>query len=278
MLRRPEELPLPLPAARSFRARAWSVAWPRAAAVLIGLAAWEALTLAAWKPSYVLPGPAPVAQELLSEMATPALWQAIAITLTRALEGFALAILVGSGLGVAMAALTPLRTAFGSLITGMQTMPSISWFPLAILLFQLNDSAILYVVVLGAAPSLANGILSGIDHVAPEVVRVGRVLGARGARLYASVIIPAAMPSVVGGLKQGWAFAWRSLMAGELLVNVAGRPSLGVRLQEARDQADAAGLIATMIIILVIGILVDALFSAVDRRVRRNRGLLLAVP
>ena len=106
----------------------------------------------------------------------------------------------------------------------------------------------------------------------------GRVLGARGLRLYRMVILPASLPSLVSGLKQGWAFAWRSLMAGELLVKVAGRPSIGVRLQVARQSSDAAALLATMVVILVIGIAVDAAFNAVDRRVRRNRGLLETQP
>ena len=97
--------------------------------------------------------------------------------------------------------------------------------------------------MLGAAPSIANGLISGVDQIPPMLLRAGRVLGARGLALYRHVILPAALPSFVGGLKQGWAFAWRSLMAGELLVIIAGDSSLGVRLQFARELSDAAGLI-----------------------------------
>src|SRR5581483_4231547 len=134
-------------------------------------------------------------------------------------------------------------------------------FPLAILLFQLSEGAILFVVILGAAPAVAGGLLSGVDHVQPLLVRVGRVMGARGLNLYRHVILPAALPSFVGGLKQGWAFAWRSLMAGELLVIVAHQPSIGERLAYAREFADAEGLLSMMIIILLIGIVVDRLFA-----------------
>jgi NitT/TauT family transport system permease protein len=167
-----------------------------------------------------------------------------------------------------------LRTAVGSLITGLQTMPSIAWFPLALLLFRLSEGAIMFVVVIGAAPSIANGLISGIDHVPPLLTRAGRVLGARGLTAYRHVIIPAALPSFLTGLKQGWAFAWRSLIAGELLVTL-GVFSVGFLLQQYRNLNDAAGLIAIMIVILVVGILVDSLiFGSLDRWVRRRHGLL----
>ena len=107
------------------------------------------------------------------------------------------------------------------MITGIQTMPSIVWFPLAIVLFAKSEAAILFVVVLGASPSIANGVISGVDHIPPMFLRAGRVLGARGAATYRHVVIPAALPAFVAGLKQGWAFAWRSLLAGELLVIIA---------------------------------------------------------
>ena len=166
------------------------------------------------------------------------------------------------------------RSAVGSLITGLQTMPSIAWFPLAILLFKLSENAITFVVVLGAAPSIANGLITGVDHVPPILLRAGRVLGARGLSSYRYVILPASLPSFVGGLKQGWAFAWRSLMAGELIV-VLGSRSVGFLLQEKRNLNDSAGLIAMMIVVLVIGIVVDSLvFGTLDRWVRRRYGLL----
>jgi len=166
------------------------------------------------------------------------------------------------------------RIAIGSLITGLQTMPSIAWFPQANLLFGLDDSAIYFVVVLGAAPSIANGLIGGIDSVPPLLRRVGRSMGASPTSLYRDFVVPAAMPSVVAGLKQGWAFAWRSLMAGELLVVIPGTQTIGTRLQFARELSDPEGLMATMVVILVIGILVDSLvFGRLEQHVLRKRGL-----
>jgi NitT/TauT family transport system permease protein len=177
-------------------------------------------------------------------------------------------------IGIAIVRWRLLRTAVASLITGLQTMPSIAWFPFAILLFGLSEAAIMFVIILGAAPSIANGLISGVDHVPRILLRAGEVLGARGIDRYRFVVLPAALPAFVGGMKQAWAFAWRSLMAGELLVIIAQQPSLGVQLQLQRELADAEGLLATMIVVLVIGILVDQVaFGTYERRIRQRRGL-----
>lgn len=251
----------------------WQVVWPRLLALALFLGVWQIVVWTKWRPDYVLPGPGPVFSRLGQLVQEGRFWTAISVTMRRALTGFALAVSIGSVIGIAASRFRPLRAAVGSFITGLQTMPSIAWFPLAVLLFQLSEGAILFVVVLGAAPSIANGLLTGIDHVPPLLSRAGRVLGASGASLYRHVILPAALPGYVSGLKQGWAFAWRSLMAGELLVIIANRPSLGVRLQFARELSDAPGLLALMIVILVIGIVVDSVFTRADARLRRQRGL-----
>lgn len=251
----------------------WRATWPKLAALVLAIAVWQAVVWSGWRPEYLLPSPASVFGELGSLTGDGTFWKAIVITVRRAFLGYAIAIVAGAGIGIAVARLQLLRTAVGSMITGLQTMPSIAWFPLAILLFQLSESAILFVVVLGAAPSIANGIIAGVDHVPPLLLRAGRVVGARGAAFYRHVVLPAALPSILGGLKQGWAFAWRSLMAGELLVIVANKPSIGARLQFARELSDAEALLAYMIVILAIGILVDTAFGAADRSLRRRRGL-----
>jgi ABC-type nitrate/sulfonate/bicarbonate transport system permease component len=186
---------------------------------------------------------------------------------------FAISAGVGLALGVVVAKSRVLRSAIGSMITGLQTMPSIAWFPLAILLFQLSEQAILFVILIGAVPSIANGVITGVDYVPGLLVRAGRNLGARGLALYRHVVLPAALPSITSGLKQGWAFAWRSLLAGELLVAIANRPSLGVFLTQSRELQDTTYMIALMITILVIGIAVDAVFAAVDRGIRARRGV-----
>ena len=253
--------------------RFWQAAWPKLAAIVIALAAWQGVVLSGWKPSYLLPGPAPVFAELGRQVTTGDFWQAVAITMTRGLVGFAIATVVGLVLGVVVSRSRVLRAAIGSLITGLQTMPSIAWFPLAILLFQLSEQAILFVILIGAVPSIANGVIGGVDYVPPILVRAGRNLGASGLSLYRHVVLPAALPSIVSGLKQGWAFAWRSLLAGELLVSIANRPSLGVFLTQSRELGDTTYMIALMIAILVIGIGVDAVFSSIDSGLRRRRGV-----
>jgi NitT/TauT family transport system permease protein len=191
----------------------------------------------------------------------------------RALWGFGVAIVLGSAIGALVARNGALRAAVGSLITGLQSMPSIAWFPLAILLFGLTDGAIGFVVLLGAAPAIANGLISGFDQVPPLLLRCGRAMGAGRVQLLRHVLLPASLPAFIGGLKQGWAFAWRSLMAGELLVIVSNHPSLGVRLQLARETADAEGLLAAMVVVLVIGMAVEVVFASIDGTVRRRRGL-----
>jgi NitT/TauT family transport system permease protein len=253
--------------------RFWAGLWPKAAAIAIAIGIWEVVVLTGWKPEYALPGPGTVFDELWRQIPTDHFWTSLLTTSRRALTGFAAAVAIGLLLGVAVARSRVLRTAIGSLITGLQTMPSIAWFPLAIVLFQLNESAIFFVVVLGAAPSIANGVLTGVDFVPPVLVRAGRNLGARGINLYRYVIGPASLPAIVAGLKQGWAFAWRSLMAGELLVVIAERPSVGANLHFAQTDSDVPSLMATMIVILIVGIVVDAVFTFANNAIRRRWGL-----
>jgi NitT/TauT family transport system permease protein len=258
---------------RALAVRAWAATWPKLAAAALGLLAWQLVVWSGWRPDYVLPGPLPVFQRLGEDLRQLDFYAGVGITLRRALEGYLLAVVLGSALGLLVARVAVLRKAVGSAILGLQSMPSIAWFPLAILLFQLSEGAIIFVVLLGAAPAIAGGLLSGVDHVPPLLVRVGRTMGASGLTLFRHVILPASLPAFVGGLKQGWAFAWRSLMAGELLVIVNHQQSLGQRLQFARDLSDAEQLLALMLVVLVIGIAVDSLFGALDGGIRRRWGL-----
>jgi NitT/TauT family transport system permease protein len=257
------------------RTRLWRSAWPKLAAIVLALGIWQAVVWTHWKKDYVLPGPGTVLPRLWHELGKATTWQALGITGQRAGVGFALSLVIGVVVGALVARSRILRSAVGSFITGLQTMPSIAWFPLSILLFKLTDRAILFVVVLGAAPSIANGVISGIDHIPPILLRAGRVLAAQGLRSYRHIILPAALPAFLAGLKQGWAFLWRSLMAGELFVMIANRPNVGLRLNQEFELADTAGLISWMLIVLVIGIAVDAFgFGLLERAVRRRRGLL----
>ncbi|MDI6099634.1 ABC transporter permease [Actinoplanes sp. NEAU-A12] len=253
--------------------RIWSSTWPKLLAIVIVIGIWQLVYLSEWRPAYVFPPPADVLAELGELAITPKFWDGVQLTMTRAITGFAMAVAIGTLIGAAVSRFAPLRAAIGSLITGLQTMPSIMWFPLAILLFQLGEKAILFVVVIGAAPSVANGLISGIDYVPRTWLRVGQVMGMSGLAKYRHLILPASLPSFVSGLKQGWAFSWRSLMAGELLVIVPGTVSIGVRMQTARDLSDAVAVIAYIIVVLVIGILVDQLFNASDNALRKRWGL-----
>ena len=267
-----DHLETALPSRRSRTARIWAAAWPKLLAVAIVLIVWQLVVWSGWKPEYVLPGPRAVWDSFVANFSTnmDAAWT----TLQRGFKGFAFALVIGTIVGALVARNRVLRSAIGSLITGLQTIPSVAWFPLAILLFKLGEGAIFFVVVLGAAPSIANGLISGIDHIQPILLRAGTVLGARRWKLFRYVILPAALPSFVAGLKQGWAFAWRSLLAGELIVLIPGQFSLGQQLDANRQLSDSAGVIAVMIVILIIGILVDALlFGTADRAIRRRYGL-----
>jgi len=253
--------------------RVWSSAWPKLLAIAIVVLAWQIVVWSQWKPDYVLPGPVKVFSDLGDVLKTGDFWDGVRLTLTRAITGFAFAVIIGTALGAAVSRFAPLRAAIGSLITGLQTMPSIMWFPLAILLFQISESAIMFVVIIGAAPSVANGLISGIDYVPRTWLRVGQVLGMKGIAKYRHLILPASLPSFISGLKQGWAFSWRSLMAGELLVIVPGALSIGVRMQQARDLSDSSLVICYIIVVLFIGILIDVLFNTADNALRKRWGL-----
>jgi NitT/TauT family transport system permease protein len=260
-------------------ARVWSWVWPKALAIFMVLAIWQVAVWVAWRPEYILPSPFTVFERLWDELlgasvTDKTLWDQLALTLQRGLLGYALAILIGTALGIAVVQWRVMRLSIASMIAGLQTMPSIAWFPLAILLFGLTETAIMFVVVLGAAPSIAGGVIAGIDEVPPPLLRAGQMLGARGIDRYRFVVLPAAMPTYLLGLKQGWAFSWRSLLAGELLVPIGGAASLGSALTYARTVPNAAPwLLSLMIVILVIGMVIDAIFGVITRRVRENRGL-----
>ena len=257
---------------RRLASRAWGGTWPVVLALVIVFAVWELIHLSGWK-KYAFPGPGATLANLWGQMQTSELWHAIGTTLERAVVGFGLAVLIGAVIGALVSRIRPLRAAVGSLITGLQTMPSIAWFPFAIILFGLSTTAILFVIILGAAPSIANGLIAGVDYTPPLLLKAGKMMGLRRVSLYRHLILPASLPALVAGLRQGWAFAWRSLMAGELLVIIANQPSLGALLSADQDQSDMQSATAIIIVILVLGILVHTLFSLADRSIRRRWGL-----
>ena len=268
-----DNLELPTTGRHPWSARSiWAVVWPKLLAIGLVIGMWEIVHRTGWK-KYVLPGPGTVFANLWDQMQHIVLWQAIDITMRRAVIGFALSVLIGSVIGALVSRIKPLRAATGSMITALQTMPSIAWFPFAIILFGATTNAIIFVIVLGSAPSVANGLITGVDYIPPLLLRAGKTMGLSRVALYRHLILPASLPSFVSGLKQAWAFAWRSLMAGELLVIILGQPSIGALLSADQDQSDMASAIAIMIVILVLGIVIDMLFSKADAVIRRRRGM-----
>jgi NitT/TauT family transport system permease protein len=252
--------------------RMWRATWPKLVALGLILLVWQVAVWVHWKPN-ILQSPATVARSLWTLLGSSLFWQACWVTAQQAFIGYVLVIVVGGIVGTAVARVPVLRAGIGSLITGMQTMPSVLWYPLAIMVFGVTSKAIILMMILGAAPAVANGFISGIDQVPPSLLRVGRILGARGLSLERHVVLPAAFPSILGGTKQGWAFAWHALMAGEFLVLV--NPlSLGGRVVNSNTQGDWAVVVALMIVIVIIGIVIDMGFSWADRGVRRRYGLI----
>jgi NitT/TauT family transport system permease protein len=266
--------PVPAGMSAAERARrAWAVLWPKLAAVALVWLIWELIHLTGWK-KYVLPGPGVTLSNLWAQAKTGLLWHAIGDTAARAVIGYAIALLIGSVVGLLVARIPALRAAVGSLITGLQTLPSAAWIPFAIILFALNNSAILFIIVMAAAPAIANGVISGVDYIPPLLLKAGKMIGLRRLSLTWHLIIPAALPTFVASMKQAWAFTWHALLTAELLVLVAGEPSIGQLFSADQDQSDMASTIAVMIVILLLGILVDGAFGLASKAIRKRWGLM----
>jgi NitT/TauT family transport system permease protein len=165
-----------------------------------------------------------------------------------------------------------LKETLGMLVMGLQALPSICWLPLALLWFGLNPEAILFVVVMGSVLAIAQATEDGVRNTPPIYLRAASNLGARGWQLYPYVVLPAALPSIITGMKLGWSFAWRSLLAGELLYAL---PGLGNLLLMGRELNDMAQVMAVMLVIILLGLVTDQLvFGSLERRVRDRWGLL----
>lgn len=250
-------------------------ALPPVVLLLVLIAAWQLYVVIASPRPDIAPGPLQVAGALGDAWEAGRLQEAVSTSLERGVLGFLIAILVGTPIGMLLAEWRLLRRAAGPLISGLQVLPSVAWVPAAIIWFGLSDATVYFVILMGAIPSIVNGMLSGIDQVPPQLRRVGTVLGASRWQLATVVVLPAALPGYVAGLKQGWAFSWRSLMAAEI-ITFGGSMGFGVgsMLQQSRDLADIAGVLGTILVILAIGILIELLlFGPLERRMLRDRGL-----
>lgn len=219
----------------------------------------------------MFPSPLSVFQTLVNGFMDRTFLIGIAISMRRIAIGYGISVIAGILLGLLIGRVKLLDETMGSLVLGLQTLPSITWLPLALLWFGLNERAIIFVVIMGAVLSITIGTYSGVKGVPPLYLKAGRNMGAQGHQLFIQVILPAALPSIVVGLKQGWSFAWRSLMAGELLFVSLG---LGYLLMMGRELNDMSQVIAVMIIIIIIGLIVDRLiFAKLERNLYERWGL-----
>jgi len=237
--------------------------------VLIG--SWFLLVkLKVWPP-YVFPSPQGVAEALWTGFADHSFWIAIGVSMKRMLLGYSLSVILGMVLGLGVASNKFLEETVGGLLVSLQSLPSICWLPLAVLWFGLTEKAILFVVVMGSLLSVTIAMETGRQQMPKIYGMAGRNLGARGFHLFWHVLLPASLPYIVSGLKQGWAFAWRSLISGEMIFVSLG---LGQLLMMGRDLNDMSQVIAVMILIVAIGYIVDGLvFKNIERRLQQKWGL-----
>ena len=218
------------------------------------------------------PGAASDAQSFGRVFTSPLL-QANLVSATRLLAGFSISILLGGTLGLLMWRFETLDDALGSLFLGFQTLPSVCWVPLAVILFGLSETGILFVLVMGSFFAIALALRDGLRTIPPVYSAAGQMLGARGWRLYRYILLPASLPAMAGGLRQGFSFAWRSLLGAELIFAVRNH-GLGFLLQTGRDFNDVAQVVAVMAVMVTLGILADRYaFAKLEARVYRRFGL-----
>ncbi|MGV9877782.1 ABC transporter permease [Streptomyces sp. NPDC003006] len=251
---------------------------PPLTAVLLVLLVWQALvSFEVVDDPGKLPSPSAVWDEVREAWLQGTLLDFIWTSVSRGLLGFVFALAIGTPLGLIVARVRFIRAAIGPILSGLQSLPSVAWVPPAVLWLGLDNKMMYAVILLGAVPSIANGLVSGVDQVPPLFLRAGRTLGATGLRHTWHIVLPAALPGYLAGLKQGWAFSWRSLMAAEI---IASSPELGVGLgqllENGRNASSMPMIFLAIFLILIVGIAIDLLiFSPLERRVLRGRGLLV---
>ena len=237
-------------------------------AVLIGV--WAVVAAATDTTS--LPGPAEVWTALREGITDGVFVEATVKTLIRLAFSFAAALVIGTALGLILSASELARRSVRPLVVALQITPFVAWVPLAVIWFGVTERAVVFVAIAGAFPAVTLATLQAIRQVPPLYVRAGRTLGANGWDLQRSVVFPAALPGYMSGVQQAWGFAWKALMAGELIVQASGASGLGHLLDSSED---VAAILAVVAVIAVIGVAVEYLIvGAIDRRIRARRGLL----
>jgi len=244
-----------------------------AAFFLLLLLLWEALVRAKVWSSVLVPSPITVAQYLSSAVVDGTLLSASWVTMKRLLLGYVFGIAVGLPLGLLTARFKVCQDTIGLLALGLQTLPSVCWVPLALLWFGQTETAMFFVVVMGTMWSMVIATDNGIRSIPPIFARAARTMGSRGLHTWGKVMLPAALPFVVSGMKQGWAFAWRSLMAAEIYVTILSGFGLGHLLHYGRELNAMEQVIGVMLVIVVIGLLADkVMFSPWERFLHRRWG------
>jgi NitT/TauT family transport system permease protein len=219
----------------------------------------------------LFPSPVEVVVSLLDHLSDGSMTRALLSSLTRMLIGFGISLPLGVLMGLALSRSPFVRQTLGPVVLGLQALPSICWLPLAILWFGLNERAIIFVVVMGSVFSITIATFDGTKAINPLLVRAARNMGVKGWRLFWRVVLPASLPAVLSGARQGWSFAWRSLLAGELLTAGIG---LGNLLNMGRDLTDMPLVMAVMVMIIALGLAVDRLvFSNIERGISKRYGL-----
>lgn len=264
------------PAVESAPSSSWSMHGRRLAVkcVFFGglMALWQTVVALEWVPDYVFPGPLQVLKSFGEMATTGELFVAIKNSMMRMAIGYSISVVGGLIVGTLAARSWLFKETIGSLIVSLQSLPSVCWLPFAMLWVGINEKAIVVVLILGAMFSIAVATEGAIRNIPPIYMKVGQVLGARGVTFAKDILFFAALPELIGGLKLGWTFAWRSLMAAELIrVQFGG---VGVLLEKGRSNNEVPYMMAAMITILAIGLVVDGLvFGTVERKIRRRYGL-----
>ncbi len=240
---------------------------------VLALVAWEALFRAKiWSPVLV-PSPVSVGRYLYEAAVDGTLWDATLVTMRRLLLGYGFGIALGLPLGLLTARFRIMKDTLGLVALGLQTLPSVCWVPLALLWFGQSETAMFFVVVMGTLWSMIIATDNGVRNVPPIYARAARTMGSSGLQLWFRVMLPASLPYIVSGMKQGWAFAWRSLMAAEIYVTILSGFGLGNLLHYGRELNAMEQVIGIMFIIIVIGLLADKiLFSPWEKFLHRRWG------
>jgi len=232
---------------------------------------WQVISMSDILPSNVFPSPYEVGEVLMYSAADGSLFFGIVTTLMRLVVGLTIAIAIGVVLGIFMARVETVNQTIGSLVLGLQSIPSIAWVPLALLWFGLNDGGIIFVTAIGAVFAVTINTYTGVKNIDPHYVEAARNMGAKGTQLITNVLIPAAFPYMISGFKQGWAFAWRGVIGAEMLFSFLG---LGFLLNVGRQLNDVSQVIAIMVVIMIIGMAVDGfIFKKIENKVMSRWGL-----